>query len=489
MMGRRTFLGLGAAAICGATRHEPMFATTFGPEHPSMREGLAGASGDDPWQSLPQILSRIQPPTFPNRDFDLLEFGADGDNRTDCTEAFAKAIARCHESGGGRVVVPAGQFLTGAIRLRSNVNLHLEKGSTIRFSLDTAKYPLVYTRWEGIELMNFSPFLYAFEEKNVAITGAGTIDGNCDCEHWWPWKGRENCGWRQGDPDQAADRNMLFAMAEKGVPVAQRIFGSGHYLRPQFVQPYRCQNVLIEGITLFNSPMWQVHPVLCTNVIVKDLAISSFGPNTDGCDPESCTDVLIKDCFFNTGDDCIAIKSGLNADGRRVHQPTRNVVIQGCRMRDGHGGVTIGSEISGGVENVYAENCQMDSPHLDIAVRIKNNAMRGGTLEKIYVRNIDVGEVAMAGVSIDFNYEEGAAGSFKPVVRDVDVRDIRLKKAEYAVYLRGFKDAPIENVHLSHCEFAGVRKGNEVENVTGLSFDDVRINGQLLAKLNSPQGQ
>ncbi|MHB8755826.1 MAG: glycoside hydrolase family 28 protein [Candidatus Acidiferrales bacterium] len=167
--------------------------------------------------------------------------------------------------------------------------------------------------------MNFSPFIYAFEQENIAITGRGTIDGNSSCQHWWPWKGSRTCGWQQGDPDQSKDRNLLHEMGEKGVPVSSRVFGEGHYLRPQFIQPYRCKNVLIEGVTLLNSPMWQVNPVLCTNVTVQGLTISSFGPNTDGCDPESCADVLIKNCFFNTGDDCIAIKSGRNADGRRVH--------------------------------------------------------------------------------------------------------------------------------------------------------------------------
>src|SRR6266481_2159036 len=209
----------------------------------------------------------------------------------------------------------------------------------------------------------------------------------------------------------------------KATPVNQRIFGEGSYLRPQFIQPYRCQNVLIEGVTLRHSPMWQIHPVLCTNVTIRGVhvqreanATDQTGPNTDGCDPESCTDVLIENCYFATGDDCIAIKAGRNDDGRRVAVPSQNIVIQDCRMKDGHGGVTIGSEISGGVRNVFAENCRMNSPRLDIAVRIKNNAMRGGHLENIFIRDIEVGQVAMAGISVDFYYEEGEAGKFIPIV-------------------------------------------------------------------------
>jgi polygalacturonase len=437
------------------------------------------------WDRLPDILARIKPPVFPAHDFDISRFGAVGNNKTDCTQAISQAIAACQSAGGGRVVVPRGEFLTGAIHLKSNVDLHISAGATLRFLRDPLKYPLVFTRWEGIELMNYSPFIYAFEQENIAITGDGTIDGNADCEHWWPWKGRKNCGWVQGDPEQTRDRNQLFDMAERGVPVAERVFGPGHYLRPQFIQPYRSKNVLIEGVTLKNSPMWQVHPVLCSNVTVHRMTITGTsanrdsGPNTDGCDPESSTDVLIKDCHFNTGDDCIAIKAGRNADGRRVNVPSENIVIQGCRMQDGHGGVTVGSEISGGVRNVFAENCRMDSPHLDSAVRIKNNAMRGGLLENIYVRNVEVGEVAMAGLSIDFFYEEGEAGKYTPVVRNVDIRNLTMNKAQYALYLRGLKKAPIENIYLSDCDLKGVEKPNVIENVNDLALRNVRINGKL----------
>jgi polygalacturonase len=479
MQNRREFVRtclLGGALL--ATR--PAAASGFA------RRLLPSADQDaDAWGQLPGILSRIKPPVFPDRDFDVTKFGATGNNKTDCTEALKKAIAACSAAGGGRVMVPAGEFLTGAVHLKSNVNLHVGAGATVRFLRDPEKYPLVFTRWEGIELMNYSSFIYAFEQENVAITGQGIIDGNADCEYWWPWKGRAHCGWKPGDPEQTKDRNLLFDMAERGVPVAERVFGTGHYLRPQFIQPYRCKNVLIEGVTLRNSPMWQVHPVLCTNVTVKSMTITGAsanrdaGPNTDGCDPESCTDVLIKDCNFNTGDDCIAIKAGRNADGRRVNVPSQNIVIQNCHMQDGHGGVTVGSEISGGVRNVFAENCRMDSPHLDSAVRIKNNAMRGGLLENIYVRNIEVGEVAMAGLSIDFLYEEGEAGRFTPVVRKIDIRKVSLNKAQYALYLRGLKKAPIEDIRLSDCDLKGVAKPSVVENVNGLVLRNVHINGKL----------
>jgi polygalacturonase len=445
-----------------------------------LRDAAYASSGDSrytgAWAEVPKILARIKAPKFPARAFNIVRFGAVGDDETDCTDAFRKAIEACNKAGGGRVVVPAGTYSTGAIHLKSNVNLHLHEDATIRFSRDSKKYPIVLTRFEGVELMNFSPFIYAFEQVNVAITGQGTLDGKADSEHWWNWKGRKE----HSGPSQKADRDALIEMMERGVPPSERVFGEGHYLRPNFIQPYRCKNVLIEGVKLLNSPMWQVHPVLCTNVTVRDMHISASGPNTDGCDPESCRDVLIKDCYFDTGDDCIAIKSGRNADGRRIKVPSENLVIQGCRMEDGHGGVTVGSEISGGCRNVFAEDCKMDSPRLDIAVRIKNNSMRGGLIENIYARNITVGQVAKAALSIDFYYEEADKGAFTPIVRNVEVRNLKTNKAEYALYLRGFEKAPIDGVRIVDCDFGGVNKPDVIENVKNLEKRNVRVNGKLV---------
>lgn len=471
MTNRRTFLkALGAAAAAAAAAAPPS-------------AWLRAQAAEDPWRQVPVILGRIKPPVFPAREFDVTAFGAVGDNAKDNSSAFRDAIAACTRAGGGHVVVPKGEFLTGAIELKSGVNLHVSDGATIRFSRDTSRYPVVFTRWEGIELMNFSPFVYAFEQTNIALTGTGTIDGNADCAHWWPWKGRKNCGWREGDVNQDADRNALFAMAERGVPVQARVFGAGHYLRPQFIQPYRCTNVLIEGVRLRNSPMWQVHPVLCTNVTVKGVHIQApaDGPNTDGCDPESCTDVLIDDCDFDTGDDCIAIKAGRNADGRRVTVPTENVIIRNCRMKNGHGGITIGSEASAGVRRVFAERCRLDSPQLDVAVRIKNNAMRGNVIEDIFVRNLEIGQVAQAALAVDFHYEEAEHGPFTPIVRNIVLEHVTARKAAFALHLRGFAGAPIRDVELVDCDFGGVAHPNVLEHVEGLALRNVRINGKKVS--------
>ena len=439
----------------------------------------------DPWKTVfPSILQRIKPPRFPKRTLYLNRFGAKPDGRTDCTAAFRNAINQCSKAGGGKVVVPAGTYLTGAIHLKSNVNLEVSEGATIKFSTNPKDYlPVVFSRWEGTELFNYSPFIYAFEQQNIAITGKGTLDGQSNNEHWWPWNGRPQYGWKEGMGQQRGDRNALMTMAEKGVPVRERIFGEGHYLRPQFIQPYRCQNVLIDGVTILNSPMWEIHPVLCRNVIVQNVHINSHGPNNDGCDPESCSDVLIKGCTFDTGDDCIAIKSGRNADGRRLNAPTENIIVQDCVMKDGHGGITVGSEISGGVRNLFAENCKLDSPNLDHALRVKNNAMRGGLLEDLHFRNLEVGQVAHAVITIDFNYEEGAKGSFTPVVRNYTVDNLRSSKSKYALDVQGFPSAPIINLQLRKCTFDNVADGNIVKNVKDATLDDVKINGRIIDAL------
>jgi polygalacturonase len=439
----------------------------------------------DPWQTVfPSILERIKPPRFPKHTVYLNRFGAKPDGRTDCTAAFRAAIDQCSKAGGGKVVVPAGTYLTGAIHLKSNVNLEVSEGATIKFSTNPKDYlPVVFSRWEGVELFNYSPFIYAFEQRNIAITGKGTLDGQSNNEHWWPWNGRPQYGWQEGMSQQRPDRNALLAMAEKGVPVKERVFGEGHYLRPQFIQPYRCQNVLIDGVTILNSPMWEIHPVLCRNVIVQNVHINSHGPNNDGCDPESCSDVLIKGCSFDTGDDCIAIKSGRNADGRRLRAPTENIIVQDCVMKDGHGGITVGSEISGGVRNLFAENCKLDSPNLDHALRVKNNAMRGGLLEDLHFRKLEVGQVAHAVITIDFNYEEGAKGSFTPVVRNYTVDNLRSSKSKYALDVQGFPSAPIINLRLTNCTFDNVADGNIVKNVKDATLDDVKINGRIIDAL------
>lgn len=477
---RRQFLALSALAGAGALA-VPRLAFS---QSPALAPNAASL---DAWHEADAIVARIAAPVFPPREFDITRFGAVGDGRTDCTSAIRKAIAACHDAGGGRVVVPAGRFLTGAVHLRSRVNLHVSEGATLAFATDPAAYlPLVYTRWEGVELMNYSPFIYAFEQRDIAVTGRGTLDGQASADNWWRWKGRmTGSSSVPGDTNRtgfvaSGARKRLLDMAAAGVPVAERIFGDGHELRPNFLQPYRCENVLVEGVRIVNSPMWEIHPVLCTNVIVRDIEIVSHGPNNDGCDPESCRDVLIERCTFDTGDDCIALKSGRNDDGRRVNVPVENVVIRDCTMRDGHGGVVIGSEISGGARNVFAERCAMDSPRLDRALRIKTNAMRGGTVDRVFMRDVTVGQVAEAVVTINFFYEEAERGPYPPAVRDVEVRNVTSRRSRHALLLRGFAHAPIEDVRVVDCRFDNVAEADVLEAVRRLQFRNVRRNGSRL---------
>lgn len=449
---------------------------------PVARLVRAQKTGSEVQQQQDAILARIKAPVFPKRDFDVTRFGAKADGKTDSTDAIRKAIDACTKAGGGRVVIPAGRFLTGAIHLDNNVNLYVSQGATLAFSQDPKKYlPVVYTRFEGTECMNYSPLIYAWEKTNIGITGPGTLDGQADCEHWWNWVGRASCGGGPGKPNANADKKMLVnGMGDKDVPVKERVFGEGHYLRPNFIQPNRSTNFIIDGITIKNSPMWEVNPVLCKNVIVRNLTIETDGPNNDGCDPESCSDVLIEDCTFSTGDDCIAIKSGRNQDGRRVGKPSENIIVRNCNMKDGHGGVSIGSEVSGGIRNVFVDSCKMNSPHLQRALRIKTNSYRGGKIENINFRNNTVGEVAEAVIEVDYYYEEGEGGPFKPVVENIFVANVTSKKSKHGLYLHGYKDDPIRGLTVVNCEFTGAAQGNYLENVEAVNLQDVTVNGKAV---------
>lgn len=470
---RRTLLKLIAAgAASGAL---PRF---------GLAAAVAQAGADvagDPWKRADAIREGLVEPVFPRRDFPLSRFGGKGDGKTDNTPAFRRAIQACHEAGGGRVVVPGGVYRTGPIHLKSGVNLHVVAGATLSFLTDPRLYlPPVFTRWEGVELMGYSPLIYAFGENNIAVTGGGTLNGNADPQHWWPWKGpwKHHQEWgAEGAPTQAAARAKLFEDAERRVPPEKRVYAEGAYLRPPLIQPYRCRNVLIEGVTVTNSPFWLINPVLSEHVTVRGVTCRSLGPNSDGCNPESCRNVLIEDCLFDTGDDCIAIKSGRNADGRRVGVPGENILIENCRMRAGHGGVVIGSEISGGARNIFVQNCRMSSPDLERGIRIKTNSRRGGVIEHYYLRNIEIGDVRDA-VVINFHYEEGDAGKFDPVVRNMHIENLRCDHARRAFYIRGFERAPVRNLVLKNLQFAKVDEPSVVEHVKGLVARNVVVNGE-----------
>ncbi len=433
-------------------------------------------SSAEPLKEMVQLRKLIKAPQFKKQDFLITNYGAVNDGKTKSTEAFKKAIEACHNSGGGRVIVPTGTFLTGAIYLKSNVELHLEDNAKILFSRDPKDYPIVFTRWEGMECMNYSSLIYAYGEENIAVSGNGILDGNADNENWWNWNGSKSYGWKEGMPKQTPARNALHEMMHKEIDPRKRVFGDGHYLRPNLIQPYNCKNIRIADVKMVNSPMWFINPVLCENVIVEKVRIVSHGPNNDGCDPESCKNVLIKDCYFDTGDDCIAIKSGRDEDGRRIGRPAENHIIEGCEMKDGHGGVVIGSEIAGGARNIYAINCIMDSPNLDRVLRLKTSSSRGGIIENIFMKDVKVGAYKDAAITCNMFYE--SPGNFIPTIRNVWVENLDVAKGgNYGLYVRAYKASPVQNLKLINCNIRGVKKAMQIDYVKNLKFENVKING------------
>ena len=436
-----------------------------------------------------RIEQSIQLPKIAERQFLITSFGA----KTTATaaqnqKAINRVISLVSKKGGGKVIIPKGTWNTGAIELKSHVNLVLEEGATLHFAFEPKLYPLVRTSWEGLACWNYSPCIYAYKATDIAITGKGTIDGGGNNDTFWQWNGSPRFGYKEGvtkESQKLGSRSKLLKMAEDGVPFDERKFGMGYGLRPQLVNMVHCERILIKDVKMINSPFWVMHPLLSKNITVDGVYVWNEGPNGDGCDPEACENVLIQNCVFHTGDDCIAIKSGRNNDGRLWNQPSKNIIIRNCKMEDGHGGVVIGSEISGGCENVYAENCVMDSPHLERILRIKTNNCRGGQVQNINMRNVVVGQCKEAVVKINLDYErkEICYRGFEPIVNNVNVENVTCQKSDYGVLIIG-RDS-LENVYdinIKNCKFDGVVK--EPVKITGktrnVKFDNLVINGSLV---------
>ncbi|MFA9188166.1 glycoside hydrolase family 28 protein [Flavobacterium sp. FBOR7N2.3] len=443
----------------------------------------------DPWKVKQEIERAVVVPTFKNKAYSIVDFGAKSGGQHNNSEAFKRAIETCTKNGGGKVVVPSGKFLTGPIHLDNNVNLHLEEGAEILFSTKSSDYPLVLTSFEGTELMNHSPLIYAYNKKNIAVTGKGILNGQADNENWWYWCGAKQYGWSEGKGNQNDPQNRvrLVESGEQNVPVEQRIYGEGSYLRPSFVEFFSCTDALIKDVKIINAPFWVIHPMKSTNVTVDGVTVESHGPNNDGCDPEYSKNVIIKNCTFNTGDDCIAIKAGKDGDGRRVAMKSENIIVQDCMMLDGHGGVVMGSEMTGGIKNVFVENCKMDSPNLDRAIRIKSNSRRGGIVENVFVRNIEVGQVkeAVLRINMFYNVYGNQTGNFIPQVKNVILENVKVKNGgKFGVLAKGYKELPIENVLLKNVTIDKVGEAYSIENVTNIQFVETYINGK---KAESPK--
>ncbi|MCR5069701.1 MAG: glycoside hydrolase family 28 protein [Prevotella sp.] len=429
-----------------------------------MTSFIAMNAQQDAWNTVyKQIESRIKAPEFKNKTYKAAVKQKNSAKQNQ--QIINKTIAKCSKAGGGKVVIPAGKYQTGAITLMSNVNLCIEKDAELVFAFDRSLYPLVYTRWEGLDLWNYQPCIYAIDCKNIALSGEGTINGNGNNEgNWWYMKGMKEHGWHDGVDEwqgtaSKGTRAELLKMSDNGVPAKERKFGMGKGLRPQLVNFVRCENVLIENVKLLNSPFWVMHPLFCKNLTVRGVYVFNEGPNGDGCDPESCEDVLIENCTFHTGDDCIALKSGRNADGRKADIPCKNIIVRKCKMEDGHGGVVVGSEISGGADYVFAEDCDMDSPNLDRVLRIKTNTCRGGVIQNIFMRNIRVGQCREAVMRTNLVYEpnEIAERGHIPTVRNVYMENVTCKKSKYGILINGLDDSDnVYNINIKNCRFEGL---------------------------------
>ena len=440
-----------------------------------------------------QIEQSIRVPQFADKTYLITKYGA----KTDATaaknqKAIQKAIDLCSKKGGGKVIVPAGsKFLTGAIHLKSGVNLEVQEGAVLEFAFEPELYPIVETSWEGLECFNLSPCVYAFKAKDIAITGKGTIDGGGSKETWWPWVGNARFGYKEGPAQNKGARARLLKNGEDGIPMynekgersPERVFGPQDGLRPQLVNFNKCEGILIEDITLLRSPFWVIHPLHSTDITVRRVKMINDGPNGDGCDPECCNRVLIEDCFFNTGDDCIAIKSGRNRDGRERNMPSQNIIIRNCEMKNGHGGVVIGSEISGGCKNVYAHDCVMDSPELERVLRIKTNSCRGGIIENINMKDVKVGvcKESVLKINLDYEHNEVCCRGNYPTVRNVYMENVTSEKSKYGVQIIGLEeDTYVYDIFVKNCKFNGVQSGNFSSGKTrNVKFENLFVNGSL----------
>ncbi len=395
--------------------------------------------------NAPFVMPQLVRPSIPDREFDIRDFGAVEGGSVKNTQAIRQAISAAAKAGGGHVVIPPGKWLTGAIHLDNNIDLHLLRDAELFFSQDAADYlPVVFSRHEDIECYKYSAFIYADQKTNIAVSGEGTLNGQG--KPWWAWK-----------ESKRGSEKDLYAMGASGVPIEQRIFDGkeGRELRPAFFQPMRCTNVLVEGVTFLYGAFWTITPTYCENVIVRNVHIRTEGdyghtPNGDGVDPSSCKNVLIEHCTFDTGDDCIAIKAGRDADGLRVAQPTENVVVRHCRGLRGHGGIVIGSETSGGIRNIYAYDCRFNGT--DRIVRIKTARGRGGVLENMWFRQLAADTIEQEAIHINLLYTGSRLPSLPftkatPVVRRIHFSNITCAFAKrHAVEILGLPESPVESV-------------------------------------------
>jgi polygalacturonase len=428
------------------------------------------------WEESISRMPKVELPVFPDQQFDITEYGAVGDGAVSNTEAINRAIEVCSQAGGGRVIIPAGIWLTGPIHMRSNVDLHAAKGALVVFSSNFDEYPLIVSAYEGLRTVRCTSPLTGENLENIAITGEGVFDGSGDA--WRPvkkWKmtdrqwdklvasggvveeGKESPIWWPTAEALEGQRRIgeLLKSESKKVEDFQPI---RDYLRPVLLSFRNCRKVLLDGPVFQNSPSWNLHPWVCEHLTVRNVTVRNpwYAQNGDGIDVESCRYVQIVDSHFDVGDDAICMKSGKNEDGRRLGKPCEYVTVSNCTVYHGHGGFVIGSEMSGGVQHVWVSDCTFIGT--DVGLRFKSTRGRGGVVQDIHIRNIRMKDIV--GEAITFNmYYEKPAGDEKlkqpvteetPVFKDIYISDTVCVGAKQAIQLKGLPEMPIENIHISH---------------------------------------
>lgn len=417
-------------------------------------------------QKRDQILQTIVPPPISDNVLNLQDFGALGDSLTDNKPAFDSAIEKCKDLGSGRIVVSPGTYLVnGPIHLASNVTLDIQKGAKIVFGSNPEDYlPAVLTSWEGTFLYNYSPFIYAYQADNVAIIGEGVIDGNAK-DTFSNWHALQK-------PDQALSRKMN----HEETPLEERVFGAGHYLRPHLVQFFECKNILIEDVTLANSPFWCVHLLKSENVTARRVKFDAFNKNNDGFDPEYSKNILIEDIDFNNADDNVAIKAGRDHEGRKTGIISENIIIRNCRFKGLHG-VVIGSEMSAGVQNVFVENCTFGG-YCKRGIYLKSNPDRGGFIRDIYVNNVTFGEVEDCFFITSYYHGEGSG--HETDIRNIFVDSLRCSKAHHAgLVIQGYPTKQVTDIHFSNIQIDTANTAVSFTHAENIVFNNLIIGEEV----------
>jgi len=411
----------------------------------------------------------ISIPDFSNcREFPITDFGAEQGDKNLTGQAIAAAIDSASHSGGGRVVIPEGIWFTGKIHLKSNVDLHLSEGAVLVFSDDPADYlPAVHTSWEGLECYNYSPLIYAYECENVAITGKGELKAKMDL--WQTWFGRPS-------PHMESLKRLYFLAAYDSLVHTRNMVNDTSHFRPHFIQFNRCKHILMEDVKITNSPFWTIHTYMSSDIVIRGLQVYAHGHNNDGVDPEMSQNMLIENCIFDQGDDAIAVKSGRNQEAWRLDTPSKNIVIRNCTVKNGHQLLAIGSELSGGIENIYMDSCRvLDGARLYHLLFIKTNERRGGYVSGIYMKNIECGKIdqGIIGIETDVLYQwrdlvPTLERRLTPI-SNIKLENVQAGDVKFISHIEGQEELPVEGVHLVNVQAANI-EGDAIRNHNVLDF-------------------